>query len=90
MFASTNLVIELGILILIFLGWQYLLAEILGGLMLILISSLLIRMTYPREWLQKARAKVEEEAEADDEDFDWRDRIASKLRDFAATRRKAA
>jgi hypothetical protein len=31
MFASTNLVIELGILILIFLGPQYLAAEIVGG-----------------------------------------------------------
>ena len=54
------------------------LLRLLGGLMLILISSLLIRMTYPREWLQKAREKVESEAEADEEDFDWRDRIASK------------
>jgi hypothetical protein len=32
MFASTNLVIELGILILIFQGWQFLAAEIIGGL----------------------------------------------------------
>ncbi len=42
MFASTNLVIELGILILIFLGWQFLAAEIVGGLLLIFISSVLI------------------------------------------------
>src|SRR6056297_3436892 len=46
-FASTNLVIELGILIYIFLGWQYVLAEIIGGLVLIAISSLLIRLFYP-------------------------------------------
>lgn len=31
MFASTNLVIELGILIFLFLGWQYLAAELAGG-----------------------------------------------------------
>ena len=49
MFASTNLVIELGVLILIFLGWQFLAAEIVGGLLLIVISTLLIRLTYPRE-----------------------------------------
>ncbi|BBU53872.1 membrane protein [Mameliella alba] len=78
MFASTNLVIELGILILIFLGWQYLLAEIIGGLILILISSVLIRLTYPRNWLKEAREKVEEEASAEENDFDWRERIASK------------
>jgi len=42
MFASTNLVIELGVLIMIFLGWQFLLAEVIGGFMLIAISSALI------------------------------------------------
>ncbi len=47
MFASTNLVIELGILILIFLGWQFLAAEVIGGILLIGISSLLIRLTFP-------------------------------------------
>ncbi len=77
MFASTNLVIELGILILIFLGWQYLLAEILGGLVLILISSVLIRMTYPRDWLDAAREKVEEEASSEEENFNWKKRIVS-------------
>jgi uncharacterized membrane protein YraQ (UPF0718 family) len=78
MFASTNLVIELGILILIFLGWQFLLAELVGGLVMILISSLLIRLTYPKDWLDTAREKVEEEASAEEEDFDWRERIISK------------
>jgi len=77
MFASTNLVIELGILILIFLGWQFLAAEILGGLILIGISSLLIKLTYPRKWLEAAREKVEEEGESEEEDFDWRQRIRS-------------
>ena len=47
MFASTNLVIELGILIVIFLGWPYLIAELLGGLVLIVISTALIRWTAP-------------------------------------------
>lgn len=77
MFASTNLVIELGILILIFLGWQFLVAEIIGGLVLIAISSLLIRATYPKAWLRAGRQKVEEESSQDEEDFDWRKRMAS-------------
>lgn len=78
MFASTNLVIELGILILIFLGWQFLAAEIIGGLVLIVISSLLIRWTYPESWLQAAREKVEKADDGMTEDFDWKKRITSK------------
>lgn len=78
MFASTNLVIELGILILIFLGWQYLAAEILGGLVLIAISSALIKLTYPKSWLKAAREKVESEGSDIEEDFDWKKRIKSK------------
>lgn len=76
MFASTNLVIELGILILIFLGWQFLVAEIIGGLILIMISSVLIRLTYPRAWIRDARQSVEDNAN-ENEDFDWRSRIRS-------------
>ena len=77
MFASTNLVIELGILILIFLGWQFLTAEIVGGLVLIIISRLLVIWTYPSAWLEKAREKVERESGSEDESFDWRKRIRS-------------
>jgi hypothetical protein len=78
MFASTNLVIELGILILIFLGWQFLAAEIVGGLVLIAISSLLIKWTYPESWLQAAREKVEQDDDGLTEDFDWKERITNK------------
>lgn len=78
MFASTNLVIELGILILIFLGWQYLAAEIVGGLVLIAISSVLIRLTYPKSWMEAARKKVESEGSDLEEDFNWKKRIKSK------------
>jgi uncharacterized membrane protein YraQ (UPF0718 family) len=78
MFASTNLVVELGILILMFLGWQFLAAELLGGLILIVLSSLLIRLTYPRTWLEEAREKVEAESESEEDDFDWKERIRSR------------
>jgi len=78
MFASTNLVIELGILILIFLGWEFLAAEIIGGLVLITISSIIIKFTYPDEWLENAREKVKEEGPKIKEDFDWKKRIKSK------------
>ena len=78
MFASTNLVIELGVLILIFLGWQFLAAEIVGGLVLIAISTTLIRLSYPKSWMQAAREKVERDTPGEDEDFDWKERIRSR------------
>jgi len=78
MFASTNLVLELGVLIFLFLGWQFVVAEFFGGLVLVTISSLLIRWTYPRAWLDAAREKVEREAEPEEDDFDWKARIRSR------------
>ncbi|MCJ7753446.1 MAG: permease, partial [Thermoanaerobaculales bacterium] len=78
MFASTNLVIELGVMILIFLGWQFLAAEIIGGLLLIGISTVLIRLTYPKSWMEAARNKVEHDAPPQEEDFDWKERIRSR------------
>ena len=78
MFASTNLVIELGVLILIFLGWQFMAAEIVGGLVLIVISTALFKLTYPKAWIEAARSKVEEDAPPEDDDFDWKDRIRSR------------
>ncbi|MBO6800575.1 MAG: permease [Balneola sp.] len=77
MFASTNLVIELGILIMIFLGWQFLAAEIIGGLILIAISSVLIKLTYPKKWIKQTREKLEKN-DGEEEDFNWKERITSK------------
>lgn len=77
MFASTNLVIELGILIFIFLGWEFILAEIVGGLILIAISSIIIRLTYPVDWVKAAREKLSRES-GEEDDFDWKERIKSK------------
>jgi len=77
MFASTNLVIELGILIYIFLGWQFLAAEVAGGILLIAISSLLIRLSYPEDWVKQAKQAMDESGDEED-DFDWRQRIRSR------------
>ena len=78
MFASTNLVIELGILILIFLGWPFLAAEIVGGLILIVISRFLMALTYPEKWIEEARRRVAEDRPPEDDGFDWRNRITSR------------
>lgn len=77
MFASTNLVIELGILILIFLGWQFLAAEIVGGIFLIILSTFLIRLTYPKKWIKQARDRAHSDSD-EAADFDWKQRITSR------------
>lgn len=56
--SSTNLVIELGIVISIFLGWQFVVGEYVGGLLLIGISWLLIRFMKPVKLIKKAREKL--------------------------------
>ena len=43
-FASTNLVLELGIVMWVLIGWQFTLAQFVGGLVLIVIMSLLLRV----------------------------------------------
>lgn len=58
--ASTNLVIELGIVISIFLGWQFVVGEYVGGILLILISWLLIGLINPKSIISKARKKIGE------------------------------
>ncbi len=55
-FASTNLVVELGIVIWVLLGWQFTLAEFVGGLILIVIMSLLLRLFVSRRLEEQARA----------------------------------
>jgi len=53
--ASTNLVIELGIIISIFLGWQFVVGEYIGGILLILFCWLLIRIINPQRLIKNAR-----------------------------------
>jgi len=55
MFASTNLVIELGLILWQLMGWQFALAEWLGGLILIAIVSLLVKFTYPKQIVEEGR-----------------------------------
>lgn len=62
--ASTNLVIELGFVIAIFLGWQFVVGEYLGGILLILFAWLFIAITKPSKLIKQARDK--ESADSDD------------------------
>jgi uncharacterized membrane protein YraQ (UPF0718 family)/YHS domain-containing protein len=54
-FASTNLVWELGLVLWVLIGWQFTVAEYLGGIVLIVLMSLLHRLFIPRELEQEAR-----------------------------------
>jgi uncharacterized protein len=58
-FASTNLVIELGIVIAVLLGWQFTLAEFLGGPLMIVILALLFRRFLTRRIVAEARAQAD-------------------------------
>lgn len=49
MFASTNLVIELGIVLVVLLGWQFMASEFFGGLVMIALMSGLIGLVLPRK-----------------------------------------
>lgn len=77
--ASTNLVIELGMIIAIFLGWQFVVGEYVGGILLILVSWLLVRITRPRRLEAQARKQQrEDQDDSDDEDIGWRQKLVSK------------
>jgi uncharacterized membrane protein YraQ (UPF0718 family)/YHS domain-containing protein len=55
-FASTNLVFEIGIVMWIFLGWQFTLAEFVGGVMLIALMWAGVRLLVTRRLEEEARA----------------------------------
>ncbi len=55
-FASTNLVWELGAVLWVLIGWQFTLAEYLGGLVMIALMTLLLRVFVSREREREARA----------------------------------
>src|SRR2546421_9894211 len=58
-FASTNLVIELGLILLILLGWQFVLAEYAGGALMIVLLAFAFRLTLRRRLVEEARAQAE-------------------------------
>jgi len=43
--ASTNLVIELGIILIVLLGWQFTASEFLGGILMVILIALIFRVT---------------------------------------------
>ena len=77
--ASTNLVIELGIIISIFLGWQFVVGEYVGGILLILLSWILIRLINPKKLIEQARKNLgDTEADEDSGSKSWKEKMKSE------------
>jgi uncharacterized protein len=58
-FASTNLVFELGLVLLVLLGWQFVAAEFAGGLLMIAILAIAFKYTLRARMVEAARAQAE-------------------------------
>ena len=58
-FASTNLVIELGIIMGLLLGWQFVLGEFVGGPLMIVLLAITFRLFLSRRLVEEARAEAE-------------------------------
>jgi uncharacterized membrane protein YraQ (UPF0718 family) len=57
--ASTNLVVELGVLLALLMGWQFTVAEFVGGPVMIVVLALLFRRLLREDLLREARAQAE-------------------------------
>src|SRR4030081_1995208 len=58
-FASTNLVFELGLVLLILLGWQFVAAEFAGGLLMAVIVWIIFKVTLRERMVEEARRQAE-------------------------------
>src|SRR5438876_1494242 len=58
-FASTNLVAELGIILIVLLGWPFAASEFLGGLLMVITIALVFRLTLTPRLVQRARDQAE-------------------------------
>ncbi len=81
-FASTNLVWELGLVLWVLIGWQFTLAEYLGGILMIVLMALLLRVfVAPRleaEAREHARrADTGHRHQAASQTMGWRERVTS-------------
>ena len=81
-FASTNLVWELGLVLWVLLGWQFTLAEYVGGIIMIVLMAVLLRVFVSPRLEEQAREHAQEAAgghqhHAAGESMGWRGRLTS-------------
>jgi uncharacterized membrane protein YraQ (UPF0718 family) len=58
--ASTNLVIELGIILIVLMGWPFAAAEFSGGIVMVVLLALIFRLTLTPQLVDLARRHAEE------------------------------
>jgi hypothetical protein len=68
MFASTNLVIELGIVLVVLMGWQFAVSEFVGGIIMIVLLASLGGLWLRGRLVVEARARLEDETQAGSHD----------------------
>jgi uncharacterized membrane protein YraQ (UPF0718 family)/YHS domain-containing protein len=59
MFASTNLVVELGIILVVLIGWQFAVSEFIGGAIMIVLFTLLGSLWFRGKQVVEAREHLE-------------------------------
>ena len=62
MFASTNLVLELGIVLIVLMGWQFAAAEFVGGAIMIVLMAVLGGLWFRGRMISQARERLEAES----------------------------
>ncbi|MBV9366353.1 MAG: permease [Solirubrobacterales bacterium] len=80
--ASTNLVWELGLVLWVLIGWQFTLAEYAGGLLMIALIAVLLRLFVSPRLEQQARRHAQQvdaghQHHAAGEQMPWRERLTS-------------
>jgi uncharacterized membrane protein YraQ (UPF0718 family) len=57
--ASTNLVVELSVILIVLMGWQFALAEFAGGLVMVAMMAVLFRIFLSRKLISEARKQAD-------------------------------
>jgi len=82
-FASTNLVFEIGIVMWVFLGWRFTVAELVGGIILIALMWAAVRLLVTRRLEKDARRHAQDAASGHEhhmsgtDGLTWRQRLTS-------------
>jgi uncharacterized membrane protein YraQ (UPF0718 family)/YHS domain-containing protein len=81
MFASTHLVIELGVVLWLLLGWQFALAELVGGVIMIALFVVIAPRVLPAREIEEARNRkgsAGHDHHAVEPSRPWRERIRTR------------
>jgi uncharacterized protein len=81
-FASTNLVWELGLVLWVLIGWQFTVAEYVGGIVMIVLMTVLLRLFVSPRLENEARAQAQaadtgHQHHMASEELPWRQRVLS-------------